>query len=487
MEVIAPLDDEPPIHHHLGDPATSTPSVHATDEVISDLDEELLEEEICADLGIEERSSSFLWGPGAHVSDDSSRSAPSSPRRAGLRERRAPSRDDDDPPPPLARGGGGARRRGKTLPPRPSAGGAPAFDRASARGGKRKPCGVAIVGRKRVRVTLKDDYASWPRGLDDSTSEESLDGLPPPRSATPTYAPAALRRGASGVQSLPEAAEYRCSACGDGYSKRSHHNPWWALVQHECPKCGKIQFPSINIAAPANAILYHGAAAARPPADDDDVEDRRAADDHLDAVASMVPDLPEFGLDASEAPPPASPDRAVTPPGPPPDAAAATVTPESSDGDFTPPLPKRTSSALALVAMAAGAPASKDDDDDARRESDKPVVVEATGSADDAAAVVPAAAKAPPPPPPAGGPRCPEALPEAASSQLFALFEHARYCPGEHASKKHREICTAAKFVMLHVRDCAGKLPNGADCPFSWCGPCRASVAKHHLPPVGSG
>ena len=77
MEVIAPLDDEPPIHHHLGDPATSTPSVHATDEVISDLDEELLEEEICADLGIEERSSSFLWGPGAHVSDDSSRSAPS--------------------------------------------------------------------------------------------------------------------------------------------------------------------------------------------------------------------------------------------------------------------------------------------------------------------------------------------------------------------------------------------------------------------------
>ena len=487
MEVIAPLDDEPPIHHHLGDPATSTPSVHATDEVISDLDEELLEEEICADLGIEERSSSFLWGPGAHVSDDSSRSAPSSPRRAGLRERRAPSRDDDDEPPPPSRGGGAARRRrGKTLPPQPSAGGAPAFDRASARGGKRKPCGVAIVGRKRVRVTLKDDYASWPRGLDDSTSEESLDGLPPPRSATPTYAPAALRRGASGVQSLPEAAEYRCSACGDGYSKRSHHNPWWALVQHECPKCGKIQFPSINIAAPANAILYHGAAAARPPADDDDVEDRRAADDRLDAVASMVPDLPEFGLDASEAPPPASPDRAVTPPGPPPAAAAATVTPESSDGDFTPPLPKRTSSALALVAMAAGAPASKDDDDDASRESDKPFVVEATGSADDAAAVAPAAAKAPPPPPP-GGPRCPEALPEAASSQLFALFEHARYCPGEHASKKHREICTAAKFVMLHVRDCAGKLPNGADCPFSWCGPCRASVAKHHLPPVGSG
>ena len=298
-----------------------------------------------------------------------------------------------------------------------------------------------------------------------------------------TYAPAALRRGASGVQSLPEAAEYRCSACGDGYSKRSHHNPWWALVQHECPKCGKIQFPSINIAAPANAILYHGAAAARPPADDDDVEDRRAADDHLDAVASMVPDLPEFGLDASEAPPPASPDRAVTPPGPPPDAAAATVTPESSDGDFTPPLPKRTSSALALVAMAAGAPASKDDDDDASRESDKPVVVEATGSADDAAAVVPAAAKAPPPPP-AGGPRCPEALPEAASSQLFALFEHARYCPGEHASKKHREICTAAKFVMLHVRDCAGHLPDGRPCPFGWCSAARLAIRKHHLPPI---
>ena len=56
-------------------------------------------------------------------------------------------------------------------------------------------------------------------------------------------------------------AEARGSRCGRDYRKRVSHNPWWALVQHECPKCGKIQFPSINIAAPANAILYHGAAA----------------------------------------------------------------------------------------------------------------------------------------------------------------------------------------------------------------------------------
>ena len=76
-----------------------------------------------------------------------------------------------------------------------------------------------------------------------------------------------------------------------------------------------------------------------------------------------------------------------------------------------------------------------------------------------------------------------DALADADARKLFALFDHARCCPGHHKCSKHAEVCTAAKFVMLHCRDCAGTLPSGEPCPFGWCGPVRAAIAKHHLPP----
>ena len=40
-------------------------------------------------------------------------------------------------------------------------------------------------------------------------------------------------------------------------------------------------------------------------------------------------------------------------------------------------------------------------------------------------------------------------IPDADARRLFALFEHARYCPGHHKCRKHDDVCTAAKFVML--------------------------------------
>lgn len=36
-------------------------------------------------------------------------------------------------------------------------------------------------------------------------------------------------------------------------------NPWWSLSSHECPKCGKVQIPKLDITAPANDIDYHPA------------------------------------------------------------------------------------------------------------------------------------------------------------------------------------------------------------------------------------
>jgi predicted RNA-binding Zn-ribbon protein involved in translation (DUF1610 family) len=57
----------------------------------------------------------------------------------------------------------------------------------------------------------------------------------------------------------PRSVEYVCSMCNEGYPSNCDANPWWVLTSHECPKCGKVQIPRLDIAAPANAIEYHPA------------------------------------------------------------------------------------------------------------------------------------------------------------------------------------------------------------------------------------
>ncbi|GAB5031835.1 Hypothetical protein NocV09_00700980 [Nannochloropsis oceanica] len=59
------------------------------------------------------------------------------------------------------------------------------------------------------------------------------------------------------------------------------------------------------------------------------------------------------------------------------------------------------------------------------------------------------------------------------ASQLLSLLEHARTCPGNHAAEKHQAVCTSAKYLMLHVRDCDGRTLDGEACGFSWCRPCK--------------
>lgn len=60
---------------------------------------------------------------------------------------------------------------------------------------------------------------------------------------------------------------------------------------------------------------------------------------------------------------------------------------------------------------------------------------------------------------------------------LLDLLDHARCCPGFHESRRHGNVCRAAKFLMLHARDCPGTLPSGAPCPFGWCAPVKRFLA----------
>jgi hypothetical protein len=39
----------------------------------------------------------------------------------------------------------------------------------------------------------------------------------------------------------PRAVEYICALCSEAYNSTCDYNPWWALAQHECPKCRKTQ------------------------------------------------------------------------------------------------------------------------------------------------------------------------------------------------------------------------------------------------------
>ena len=39
----------------------------------------------------------------------------------------------------------------------------------------------------------------------------------------------------------PQSVEYMCALCNEVYDSTCDYNPWWALTQHDCPKCNKFQ------------------------------------------------------------------------------------------------------------------------------------------------------------------------------------------------------------------------------------------------------
>lgn len=251
-----------------------------------------------------------------------------------------------------------------------------------------------------------------------------------------------------GVQCLPERAEYRCSLCSEDYTMETDHNPWWALVRHECPRCRKTQFPTINIAAPSNHISFLAlpvtapvaATAPVPPADEETPGANASTDDDDDVESTVESDDDLFFQNAKQ------------------------VAGDSVD--------------FMLEALANTFPEQASLNDGC---GDEPCGGAARGGGDDestwrpearACRVCPVATEQQP------ELDCDELGPLEANS-LFGLFEHARYCVGKHHSKRHAHLCACTKYVMLHLRDCAGTLPDGRRCPFSWCGPCRRALAKH--------
>ena len=177
------------------------------------------------------------------------------------------------------------------------------------------------------------------------------------------------------IQSMPKEVEYQCSSCSETYTSTATYNPWWALMQHHCPKCNKMQFPRIDITLPSNVIEYHPALIS-PEEDATDQED-------------------ESGEDVS-----------------------------GDDGG-----------------------ADSDGDGDADFMSSPPLTT-------------------------------------AQASKLLVLISHARTCPGYHKSPRHAEVCKSVKYLMLHIRDCPGKMADGTTCPFHWCQPCKQLL--NHLVKCGA-
>jgi len=52
----------------------------------------------------------------------------------------------------------------------------------------------------------------------------------------------------------PRQADYMCSVCNECYTFTVLENPWWAVYEHECPRCQAIQIPRIDINIQSNAI-----------------------------------------------------------------------------------------------------------------------------------------------------------------------------------------------------------------------------------------
>ena len=51
----------------------------------------------------------------------------------------------------------------------------------------------------------------------------------------------------AGKKRGPRSVEYMCALCNELYNYTCEYNPWWALSQHECPKCRKTQVRKLFI------------------------------------------------------------------------------------------------------------------------------------------------------------------------------------------------------------------------------------------------
>lgn len=223
----------------------------------------------------------------------------------------------------------------------------------------------------------------------------------------------------NGKKRGPRSVEYICSLCSEAYSSVCEFNPWWALAQHECPKCRKPQIPRVDISSPANAIEYHPALLAH--ADDNGASAAAAAA----AVAAAEQAAP------AQMPSPKYP------------LSSLHAMSGGSDSEFGSDLSDITDGNLSDISL---------DSDD----SDADVLASLTPAEKAEYERFGAEYK---------GPK----LADSEASRLLILMLHANGCPCRHKNRKQRDVCRSTKFMMLHVRDCHGTTSNFDVCPFPWC------------------
>jgi len=283
--------------------------------------------------------------------------------------------------------------------------------------------------KKRQREQLQQAAALAAAAAADAAPEQepppSLDIIPAGLEPTPkrkkTTLKVSKKRG-------PRTVEYMCALCNEVYSSTCDYNPWWALQQHECPKCHKTQIPRVDISAPANAIEYHPALLAH--ADENAGGGSAGGAGQACVVSSMH--MPPSHLKASTTFPATTVNTSDS------DSLGSDLSDEDWEGLLS----------------------DDDDDDDDESGSPEPYDPEtfATLSPADQAENETFGAEY-------TGPT----LSDRESSRLLILMGHASTCPCLHKSSEHRDICRSTKWMMLHIRDCPGTTSTFDVCPFPWC------------------
>ncbi len=112
-----------------------------------------------------------------------------------------------------------------------------------------------LEGRGNYSSSIQQTHRMHPSSAGQSSVPSSINASSIPGTVVNGVNMAPKQNGFHG----PRTVEYVCSMCNEGYPSNSDANPWWVLTSQECPKCGKVQIPRLDISAPANAIEYHPA------------------------------------------------------------------------------------------------------------------------------------------------------------------------------------------------------------------------------------
>ena len=289
--------------------------------------------------------------------------------------------------------------------------------------------------------------------------------------------------------------EYVCSVCNVTYPYTSELNPWWCLTNHECPRCGKVQIPRLDITMAANALEYHPALIAS--LDDNNgvssgggggvgvgggvkIADMDAMFVPLSSIAgtssSLSSNIQQYqqtsfvhgGVTYVTQHQPTTnaiiPAMATTSAGSMLDNTNMLSSNSDDDSDVSQTDESDGEGGSAhLVNKGYNYDESSDEDDDevplAERgnESDEDEDLDSITMEDmiDREEF--------------GHDYKGEILTDDHARRLLILIDHASTCPGKHQSTQHRNVCHSTKYLMLHVRDCSGLLDNGDICPFPWC------------------